>query len=426
MRRLRRLRGRGVAGLLGAALFLLSCTTRDESRQTLEFWGLGREGEVVAELVPEFERLHPGIRVRVQQIPWSAAHEKLLTAFVGEATPDVAQMGNTWVPEFAAVRALEDLAPFVAQSTIDPRDYFPGIWATNVVGGTLYGIPWYVDTRVLFYRSDILASVGYPQGPKTWAEWTDALEKIRTQKRAPFGILLPTNEYEPPVILALSNGSTILTRDGTRGAFRQPAFAQAFDFYIDMFRRGYAPSVSNAQIANLYQSFAQGEFAMFISGPWNVGELRRRLPPELQDKWATAPMPARDASGPGISTAGGGSLVIFRASQQKEAARKFIEFLSEPAQQVRFFELTGDLPARRSAWQAPALAAEPRFPAFRTQLESVRPVPQVPEWEQIATAIYDRGEAAARGTIDVRTAVTQLDARANELLEKRRWMLSRK
>jgi multiple sugar transport system substrate-binding protein len=49
----------------------------------------------------------------------------------------------------------------------------------------------------------------------------------------------------------------------------------------------------------------------------------------------------------------------------------------------------------------------------------------VPEWEQIATAIYDRGEAAARGTIATKAALAQLDRRADELLEKRRWMLSR-
>jgi multiple sugar transport system substrate-binding protein len=138
-------------------------------------------------------------------------------------------------------------------------------------------------------------------------------------------------------------------------------------------------------------------------------------------------MPARDTSSPtGISMAGGGSLVIFRNSQHKAAARKFVEFLSEPAQQVRFFELTGDLPARRSAWKSPALTAEPRFPAFREQLESVRPLPQVAEWEQIAAAIHDRGEAAARGTVSVQTAVAQLDERADEMLEKRRWILTRK
>lgn len=405
------------------ALLMLACSARNDTRERLEFWGIGREGEVIAEIIPEFERLHPNIKVVTQQIPWTAAHEKLLTAFVGDAMPDVAQMGNTWVSEFAAVRALDELSGV----NVDRSDYFPGIWATNVVDGTLYGIPWYVDTRVIFYRSDILASAGYATFPRTWAEWTDALEKIKTQKRSRFGIILPTNEYEQPVVLALSNGSTILTPDGTRGAFRQRPFAEAFAFYVELFRRGYAPAVSNTEIANLYHQFAQGDFAMFISGPWNVGECRRRLPPELQDKWNTAPLPARDASSPsGVSMAGGASLVIFRASQHKEAARKFIEFLSEPAQQVRFFELTGDLPARRTAWASPALNAEPRFPAFRQQLEFVRPIPQVPEWEQIATAIYDRGEAAARGTTSVQAAVTALDERADEVLEKRRWILSRK
>jgi multiple sugar transport system substrate-binding protein len=393
----------------------------------VEFYGLGREGEVVAELIPEFERRNPGIKVVVQQIPWSAAHEKLLTAHVGDSTPDVAQMGNTWISEFAAMRALEDLSPFVAQSkSVDQRDYFPGIWATNLVDGALYGIPWYVDTRVLFYRSDILESVGYPKGPRTWDEWRDAMQKIVSQKRARYPLLLPTNEWDPPVILALSNHSTLLTPDGTRGAFRQREFAEAFAFYGEIFHRGWAPSVSNAQIANLYQQFAQGEFAMYITGPWNVGEFRRRLPAELQDKWATAPMPSRDGRTPGISMAGGSSLVIFRASEHKAAARKLIEFLSEPAQQVRFFELTGDLPARRTAWKSPVLAAEPRFPAFREQLESVLPLPQVPEWEQIATAIYDRGEALARGTTTLDAAVTALDKRADELLEKRRWIVSRK
>src|SRR5262244_566764 len=75
----------------------------------VRFWAMGREGEVVRELLPEFERTHPGIRVEAQQLPWTAAHEKLLTAFAGDATPDVCQLGNTWIPEFAALKALEPL-----------------------------------------------------------------------------------------------------------------------------------------------------------------------------------------------------------------------------------------------------------------------------------------------------------------------------
>ena len=80
--------------------------------------------------------------------------------FVGRGTPDGAQLGNTWISEFAALEALEPLGPWVERSAgVDSAAYFSGIWDTNEIDGTLYGVPWYVDTRVLFYRRDILAQV---------------------------------------------------------------------------------------------------------------------------------------------------------------------------------------------------------------------------------------------------------------------------
>src|SRR5690606_15617144 len=170
-----RVRGAGRApapcalAALAAALLAAGCGAAPAGSGEVMFWGMGREGEVVRELVPEFERRNPGNRAHVQQIPWTAAHEKPLTAFVGEATPDVAQVGNTWVPEFVALGALEELGPWVARSAvIREADVFPGIWDTNVVDGRLYGVPWYVDTRVLFYRTDILAEAGYDSIPPTW------------------------------------------------------------------------------------------------------------------------------------------------------------------------------------------------------------------------------------------------------------------
>jgi len=400
---------------------------REPGVERIELWGLGSEGEVVAELLPEFERRNPGIRVTLQQIPWIAAHEKLLTAYAGDATPDVAQMGNTWIPEFVAVRGLADLSAFArATPAIDGHDDFPGIRATNLVDGGLYGIPWYVDTRVLFYRSDVLAEVGFDGAPRTWSEWTEAMARIQRQHRARFAILMPTNEFEPIEMLAMSNGSRFLNADGTRGAFEEPAFRDAFRWYVDAFRRGFAPIVSNTQVANLYQQFAQRDFAMHITGPWNVGEFKRRLPPEMTGKWATAPLPARDAAAPtGISMAGGSSLVVFRASRHQAAARKLIAFLSEPARQVRFFERTGDLPARRSAWSDPRLERDPYFPAFRRQLERVEPFPKVPEWQQIATAIFEHGEAAVRGAATTDAALADLDRVADDILAKRRWVLAR-
>jgi multiple sugar transport system substrate-binding protein len=411
---------RNVKHLAFLALLCLACTSRPARQDRLKFWGLGREGEVVAQLLPEFTR-KTGIRVDVQQIPWSAAHEKLLTAFVGDATPDLAQMGNTWIPEFNAVGALEGLTPRLANSTVRQRDFFPGIWATNVVDEVVYGIPWYVDTRVLFYRTDLI-----PTPPRTWDEWIAAMQRVKEQRPNSYAILLPTNQWEEVTIMALANHAPLLNADGTEGAFRDPRFVGAFRFFVDIFRRRFAQVVASTQVANIYQGFAQGDFAMYITGPWNVGEFRKRLPPEMNEKWATAPMPAPRASEwPGMSMAGGSSLVIFRASKKKDAAWKLIEFLSEPAQQIRFYELTQDLPAHRDAWKARGVVNDPPLAAFREQLEHVAPLPRVPEWEQIATNIYEDGEATVRGRMTVERAAADLDQKADRILAKRRWVLAR-
>ncbi|HXR56994.1 MAG TPA: extracellular solute-binding protein, partial [Casimicrobiaceae bacterium] len=160
---------------------------------------MGREGEVVTALVPEFERTHPGIRVVVQQLPWTAAHEKLLTAFAGDALPDLCQLGNTWIPEFAALGALEPLQAYVdASQVVRAADYFDGIWDTNVIDGQLFGVPWYVDTRLLFYRTDLLARAGFDHAPRDWDEWRRAMAAIKAERgKDNYAIFLPLNEFEP-------------------------------------------------------------------------------------------------------------------------------------------------------------------------------------------------------------------------------------
>lgn len=414
--------------LAGLALALLAgCGSGDGDPITLRFWVMGREGEVVQELVHDFETLNPDVRVSVQQIPWSAAHEKLLTAYVGRATPDLAQLGNTWVPEFTALNALAPLDQLVAASTaVDPADHFPGIWDTNVIEDVLYGIPWYVDTRVLFYRTDLLAAAGYDHMPDTWPTWRAAMRAVTDAGgEGRYAILLPVNEWPQPVIFGLQAGSTLLTEHDTRGAFAGAEFRRAFDFYLDLFQAGLAPPVANNEVANLYQEFERGTFAMYISGPWNLGEFRRRLPEELQSSWATAPMPGPDANTPGVSLAGGSSLVVFEGSPHREAAWRLVEYLSLPEQQVRFFELTGDLPAHREAWLDPGLAADAQAAAFREQLERVQATPKIPEWEQVANRVWEAAEQVIRGASTADEALTTLDTDVDRMLAKRRWLLER-
>ncbi len=386
---------------------------------------MGREGEVVQHLVDGFERRNPEVRVQVQQIPWSAAHEKLLTAFVGDAMPDVFQAGTTWVPEFVALNAVEPLRDRLDGSgTVVADDYFRGVIEANTIGSSIFAIPWYVDTRLLFYRSDILADAGYTEPPRSWNAWIDAMERVQAgQGRDRHALLLPVSEWEMPVILALQLGAQLLRDDDQYGNFRSSAFRQAFELYIDLFRRGLAPRTGTTQIANLYQDFASGYFCFYITGPWNIGEFRRRLPPPIDGRWATAPMPGPGDQYPGTSLAGGASLAVFRGSRQKEAAWKMIEYLSEPRQQVELYRLTGDLPARRSAWRDAALHEDPAARAFWVQLQHVRSSPKIPEWEQIAQRIAAHSEATIRGKMVAEQALVALDRDVDGLLEKRRWLI---
>jgi multiple sugar transport system substrate-binding protein len=238
-----------------------------------------------------------------------------------------------------------------------------------------------------------------------------------------YAILLPVSEWQPPVILALQLGATLL-RDGDRyGDFQSDAFRSAFTFYLDIFRRGLAPVRAEAQVANLYQDFAAGFFAFYISGPWNIGEFRARLPAAMQERWSTAPMPSPQRGTPGVSIAGGASLALSRSAKDAEAAWQLIEYLSEPASQIEFYRLTGDLPARRSAWTDAALADNRYAQAFWTQLQHLRAPPKIPEWERIASRIADHAEAAVRGDLTSDAALAALDRDVDAILEKRRWLL---
>jgi multiple sugar transport system substrate-binding protein len=412
----------GLAAGLPAALSSCSRAPGDGAT-VLKFWAMGREGEVVTALIPGFERLHPGVKVDVQQLPWTAAHEKLLTAFAGDAMPDLFQLGNTWVAELATLRAIAPLDAQVAASrTLDPKDYFEGIWNTNVIEGRLYGVPWYVDTRVVFYNRELLKRAGYAAMPATWDGWMQAMRAVKKIVGPDnYAILLPHEEFAPLLVLALQQPEELLRDGGRYGNFRSASFRRALQLYADMYRERLAPM---ERVSNVYHEFSTGYVSFYISGPWNLGEFRRRVAPEKQHTWATALLPGPD--GPAASLAGGSSLAVAAGSPHKQAAWQLVEYLSQVDTAAKFNALTGNLPPRRSNWSDPRLAGDPQARPFRMQLENVRPEPRVPEWESILAELRVMGERVAHGDIGVDAAAVELDAKTDRILEKRRWMLDRK
>ncbi len=421
-----------ISKLINLSLFALlailfsTCSKYDSKETVITFWAMGSEAEYVTKLVPEFEKRNPSVRVKVQAVPWTAAQEKLITAFASDNTPDACQLGNTWVPQFSSLNAIINLDKFIAESNIIKKEkYFPGIWDTNILDSSVYGIPWYVDTRLMFYRSDIFEKAGYKNPPRSWYELYDLCRKIKHlyPGEEKYAIYLPTNEWAPFVIFGLQNNASLLKDNNTRSNFSSIEFEEAFEFLIKFHKENLAP-VGISQVTNVYQAFRDEYFSIYISGPWNINEYKKWMTGYLADKWTTAPLPAKNESGyPGVSLAGGSSLVIFKNSEHKKEVWKFIEYLSEKETQVEFYKLLRNLPAVKEAWEDSSIANDVYMKAFYEQFNNVAATPKIPEWEQIAfSKIQQYAELSARNMISIKAALSSLDKDVDNILEKRRWL----
>lgn len=412
--------------LILAVFTSLSCTKSDES--VINFWGLGSEGEYVKKLIPQFEKENPGIKVQVQMIPWTAAQEKLISAFASDNLPDVFQLGNTWIPQFAQLEGILELNHFLNNSRVVKKEnYFPGIWDTNIIDTLVYGIPWYIDTRVLFFRTDVLKKAGFDYPPKTWDELYFISKKIKSlfKGEEKYAIYIPTNEWANFIIFGLQNGAEILRDNNCYGNFSSEKFLQAFSYLIKFYKEGLTP-LGVSQVTNVYQAFAEGYFAMYISGPWNIPEFKKWMKGNLKDKWMTAALPGPNLQVKGVSLAGGSSLVVSKKSKHKANAWRLIEYLSKSDTQIDFYRLLNDLPAVKEAWRDSSLNNDPFMKAFYEQFNYVVATPKIPEWEQIVfSKLQQYVELAARDVLTANEALIRLDNEVNVILEKRRWMLSR-
>ncbi len=143
------------------SLLVGACGGRTDASVTLDVWVRGTEGELLSRLSSDFERSHPGIEVRVTAVPSEASHQKYLTAIAAGATPDIALLGTMSTVEFAQTGSLAKVP-----ASLDLEQFFPSAAATATIDGTAYSVPWYVETRVLYYRTDIARRAGVTRPPR--------------------------------------------------------------------------------------------------------------------------------------------------------------------------------------------------------------------------------------------------------------------
>src|SRR5207244_13188462 len=115
----------------------------------------------------------------------------------------------------------------------------------------LYGVPWYVDTRLLFYRTDLLAQAGCAASPLSWDELARALAAVKANAGPDrYSILLPLNEFDPLVALALQQNDPLLRDNGSWGNFERTGFRRALAIYLQEFQRGWFATLSTTIISN--------------------------------------------------------------------------------------------------------------------------------------------------------------------------------
>ena len=389
-----------------------------EPEVRLTVWAMGNEGILIRNMADRFEELNPNVRIITQSIPWAAAHEKLVTGVIGGMAPDISQLGTTWMAEFNSMAALEPLDSHLQKSSlVKIDDFFTSALSSTFLDGQRFGLPWYVDTRVFFYRTDIAAAAGFSEFPKTWEE-LKALAKAIMQNKARdkspgFAFSLPTNDWQIFLMFFWQAGGQIFPEGGLSPLLTAKPAIEAFEFMRSFFNENMA-SLTSGRDMDLLTAFETGFFPLFIAGPWMVSSLDMSKP-QLAGSWTTAPMPANQS---GASFIGGSNLVMFKSSKNKEWAWKFIEFMMTAENQSAWYGFSKNLPAVQAAWDSPALAENPHLKAFRQQLENAIAPPTIPEWEQIANAVSDVVEPVMHGKRTATEALSDLSTKAAIILHR--------
>ncbi|MFC0335054.1 sugar ABC transporter substrate-binding protein [Paenibacillus sepulcri] len=378
---------------------------------TLNIWGMGEEAKSLPELAKVFEAENPGIRIKVQALPWDNAHDKLLTAVASRRGPDIIQMGTTWIPEIASAKSLLDLTPYIGQyPELNPDNFYEGAVQTTRYGDAFVGVPWYIDTRVLYYRTDLLKQAGYDEPPGTWDELKDAARKLAGRGGGKYGISLDTAEQTLGFMFARQNGSRLI--EGNTTLFNQAPYVEAIEYLDSFFREGLAPKDLGLDAV---QAFAgDGVIPMFISGPWMI-KLIHDQAPDLEGKWATAELPKKENN---ESLLGGADLSIFQYSKHKEEALKFLAFMSRTETQLKWMELTQSFPSVKAAWEDDKLKSDPNFQVIGRQAENAAPMPQITAWEEISQGYLKAFEKIYRRGDNVQQVFDDYNANATRILNR--------
>ena len=251
--------------------------------------------KIVKQYATDFQAANPGTTVNIEFVPWAQAHDKFTTSIAGGGVPDVAEMGTTWTPEFAAQGA------FAEVQKPPEGEYVSSLVDAATLDDKVWGKPWYAGSRALIYRKDVLEKAGV-EPPTTWDEMKAAAQAIKTKVPDIFPVGytgLTEHMYLPTIWQA---GGEIATQDGDtwKAALNSPQAAEAIDYYASFYKDGLAPKDAIGwEEPDAQTAFANGDIAMLVAGGWTYQAIIDTKP-EMKDKIGTVLEPAGPSSQHGV------------------------------------------------------------------------------------------------------------------------------
>ncbi len=319
-------------------------------------------GGVLADYLREFEARHD-VKVNLTILAWETAWTDIVKYALYGRGPDVSEIGSTWLARLVGMNALR---PFTdSESTaFEPEAFLPQLWENGLYGHTLYGILWFADTRLIFYRSDILkkAHVDPARAFSSAQELEVALEALK-QAGVDTPWVIPTdrtlNNLHIVAAWVWGAGGDFLSTDGKEILFDQPKSLSGFCDYFRLGRFISARSMGlSDNLAN--RRFRQDKAAVLASGPWvqlNASEAVK----VVRDNYDTAPLP-------GVPFVGSSHMVVWKHSSQAELACRLVEFLTSASFQSAFYHVPSLYPSRNAFLQGEGSQPDP---IRRASVESI-------------------------------------------------------
>lgn len=341
----------------------------------LTVWVMGDSSEKFDTLVEPFVE-ESGIAVKTVAIPWDSIDQKFTTAVASGDGPDILQIGLSKLRTYADSGAL---LPLDGDTIAD----YPNLQASNfidgiagdatAIDGEVVSAPWVADTRVLFYRSDILEEVGIDAPPATWDDLRTDAATLAARGDGQYGYYIPQWDSALPVVMTWGQGGTVVDAEGGID-FDTPEFEAAVDLYAGLYADGSVPTNSDFDQT---QGFITGVTPMLVSGPY-LGAAIAQTAPELDGKWGVTTIPAGTDD---TSLLAGSNLAVWGKTKNEDAALQLLDYLSQPEVQVRWYELDGQLPTAKAALADAALTEDPLVAVYTKQLENSHLLPLVPNWD---------------------------------------------